>query len=599
MKQAPESSSITWREWNQDAFLSARREAKPVLLTLTATWCHWCHVMDQTSYSDHRVIDLVNSQFIPVRVDVDQRADVSRRYNQGGFPSVAILDDQGNLLAGQIYMPPEQMIRLLEQVVAGDSTGRVVVESPTSEVTSGSAKPLVAGIQDPPTSQVLQRLQELYDPDFGGFGREPKQPPWEGLRYLMALYSRSGEKHLLEMITNTLDGMKLSLYDYKDQGFFRYSVARDWRVPHYEKMAVTNACLANLYLEAYQLTGRKAYKDVAVGAISYLLGPLFNRSQGVFYASQDASEDYYHLPWKDREEAVNPAIDSAVYTGWNALTATTLINASGMLGFSYYLEVATHVLDRLWNTSWKPDQGLSHILGGPPEQPRVLEDHVYFIQALLALYQTSGQPERLQQAIKVAKCVQSLFLASDSGFYDSSEGVLASDKLLLKEKPVMENSLLAEALLSISYLTGQEEFQVLAENTLAAFETVVPGKSYLGPHGSRRMEEDEERLFLPAGSAWARASDMRSCGPVQLILVGASTDPGTRRLLRAALKAYAPHRIAQLLDPKHDQDRVDSLGFPARNVPVLYVCMGSICLAPITTPKEATRLLKSRPWASR
>ena len=415
----------------------------------------------------------------------------------------------------------------------------------------------------------------------------------------MALYSRSGEKHLLDMITNTLEGMRASLYDYKDQGFFRYSVARDWRVPHYEKMAVTNACLANLYLEAYQLTGRKAYKEVAVGAISYLLGPLFNRSQGVFYASQDASEDYYHLPWKDREEAPNPTIDSTVYTGWNALAVTTLINASGILGISSYLEVATHVLDRLWNTSWKSDQGLPHMLGGPPEQPIVLEDHVYFIQALLALYQITGQPERLQRAVEVAKCVQSLFLASDNGFYDASEGVFASDKLLLREKPVLENSLLAEALLSISYLTGREEHQVLAKNALATFETVVPGKSYLGPHRSRRMEEDEERLFLPAGSAWARALDMMSCGPVQLILVGASSHPGTRSLLRAALKAYAPHRIVQLLDPERDRNRIDSLGFPARNVPVLYACMDSICLAPITTAKEATRLLKSRPWASR
>ena len=597
MNQTPKPSSIAWREWDQDAFLAASREAKPVLLILTATWCHWCHVMDQTSYSDDRVINLVNSRFIPVRVDVDQRPDVGRRYNQGGFPSVAILDDQGNLLAGRAYTPAEDMIRLLEQAVAGDPTASLVVERSNGETTPGSAKRVAEKREGPASSLVLRRLQELYDPDFGGFGREPKQPPWEGLRYLMALYSRSGEKRLLEMITNTFEGMRVGLYDQKDQGFFRYSVARDWRVPHYEKMAVTNACLADLYLEAYQLTGRTAYKQVVVGAISYLLGPLFNQSEGVFYASQDAAEDYYHLPWKDRDEAPNPSIDRNVYTGWNTLAATTLINASGILGISRYLQVGTEVLDRLWNNSWNPEQGLSHMLGGPLGQPRVLEDHVYFLRALLALYQATGQPEQLQRALEVSKCVQSMFLASDGGFYDASEGVFAQDKLLLKEKPVLENSLLAEALLCISYLTGQEDHQVLAKNTLATFEAVVPGKSYLGPQGSRRMEEDEERLFLPAGSAWARAQDMLSCGPVHLILVGSPSHSGTKSLLRAALKAYVPHRIVQLLDPELDRNRIDSLGFPARNVPVLYACMNSFCLAPITTPSEATRLLKSRPWA--
>ena len=597
-KSGTHSSSIAWREWNQDAFLAARREEKPVLLTLTASWCHWCHVMDQTSYSDPRVIDLVNSQFIPVKVDVDQRPDVSRRYNQGGFPSLAILDDQGNLLVGQVYTPPEQMVRLLEQVVAGDPTAGVVVKSPNREVTSNATKPLVEESEGSPAGLVLQRLHELYDPDFGGFGREPKQPPWEGLRYLMALYSRSGDKHLLKMITTTLEGMRVSLYDQKDRGFFRYSVARDWRVPHYEKMAVTNACLANLYLEAFQLTGRKAYKDVAIGAISYLVGPLFSRSQGLFHASQDASEEYYHLPWKDREQAATPTIDSTVFTGWNALVATTLISACGILGTSKYLEVATGVLDQLWNTSWKPDQGLSHIVGGPLEQPIVLEDHVYFIRALLALHQTTGQPEPLGRALEVTKCVEDLFLAFDGGFYDASDGVFTPDTGLLKEKPVLENSLLAESLLSLSYLTAQEEYQILAKSTLATFETVVPSKSYVGPHGSRRMEEDEERLFLPAGSAWARALDMLEWGPVHLIVVGPSSHPGTRGLLRAALKAYAPHSVVQLLDPERDGDRIDSLGFPARNMPVLYVCLDRICLAPITTAQEATRLLKSRPWAS-
>ena len=249
----PANNGIDWKDWSEDAFLRARRQGKPVLLSLTATWCHWCHVMDQTTYADAQVIDLVSSRYIPVRVDVDRRPDLSRKYNQGGFPSLALLSDKGELLAGKVYVPPEEMARLLEQV--SDSYSASPEVKPNVQVPP-SPKRRTESQGQSPIQLVLDRLDELYDRDFGGFGNEPKQPPWEGLRFLLALHSRRGDAHLLKMVVRTLDGMKAGLYDQKDQGFFRYSVARDWKVPHYEKMLVTNANLVILYLEAYQSTGR-------------------------------------------------------------------------------------------------------------------------------------------------------------------------------------------------------------------------------------------------------------------------------------------------------------------------------------------------------
>ena len=123
------AKTIAWQEWSDEAFLAARTNRKPVLLALTASWCHWCHVMDQTSYSDPRVIDLVNASFIPVKVDVDQRPDLSARYNQGGFPSVAFLDEVGKLVAGRIYTPPDEMFQVLEHVKSSyaGSTGKVSI----------------------------------------------------------------------------------------------------------------------------------------------------------------------------------------------------------------------------------------------------------------------------------------------------------------------------------------------------------------------------------------------------------------------------------------------------------------------------------------
>ena len=385
MKNQSTHDSIRWREWDQEAFLAAHNEGKPVLLTLTATWCHWCHVMEDTSYSDPRVINLINSRFIPVSVDVDRRPDISRRYNQGGFPSVAILDYQAKLLTGRTYTPPDEMVSFLEQEFSDGAAQTSGPGTPSYDDPTGPAQVPVGTGHDSPTTNVLRRLQELYDPEYGGFGLEPKQPPWEGLRFVMALHSRSGDKSLLNMIT-TLDGIRLGLYDQKDQGFFRYFVSRDWRVPHYEKMAVTNANLAMSYLEAFQLTGRKAYKEAALGALGYLLGPLYDQSRGVFYASQDAWEDYYRLPWTDRETALKPTIDTTVYTGWNALAANALIQGYSVLGNSNYLKAGAGVIDRLWDGCWDSEQGLSHLWGEPPQHPPVLEDHVCLLRALLSLY---------------------------------------------------------------------------------------------------------------------------------------------------------------------------------------------------------------------
>lgn len=270
-----------------------------------------------------------------------------------------------------------------------------------------------------------------------------------------------------------------------------------------------------------------------------------------------------------------------------------------MVGSASYLQVATRLLDLLWNETWSREQGMAHVVGGARKQPPVLEDHLNLLRAMLALHQATGHQEHLRRAIAVVGCIQRLFAARDGGFYDISESPYSPDLSLPRDKPVLENSLLAEALVTLSYLTGEQEYLTLARSTMETFEGIVPGSSYLGLKKSRRMEEDEERLFLPAGSAWGRAWDMLVSGPVHLVLIGSASGRQARSLLSAALKTYAPHQIIQLLDPEKDGDRIDELGFPARSEPALYACMGGMCLAPITTPRGVRDLRTSRPWAVR
>ena len=592
MNQSEDTNAgIAWREWNESAFRDAKAEDKPVLLTLGATWCHWCHVMDQTAYSDQRVIDLVNSRFIPVRVDVDQRPDISLRYNQGGYPSVAFLNADGEFLTGRPYTAADEMIDLLRQVCASEF-------SADPEAGPGTGTQDATAANNASVDAVMERLKELYDEQFGGFGVEPKQPPWDALGLLIARFSLTGDRAILRMVETTLQGMGQGIYDNRDQGFFRYSVSRDWKVPHYEKMLVSNANLLIAYLEAYQATRNTKYRGVAEGVLLYLSNTLFDQEQGLFFASQDADEPYYQMSWKDRDAAAAPPIDRTFYSGWNALAAQALIQAAGVLGKWDYRRRGTAILERLWQDSWTSDRGLSRQVGDLSVGAPMLGDHVSFLRARLELYQSTGLPGHLRRAVKIAETVQQLFGAPFGGCYDTTPPGSFEAAMLPREQPALDNGHWAEALLILAELTGDSRFSDRAAESLQIFESVVPGRSYLGNHASRRMEEDEEALFLPAGAAWGLGKNLQTCLPVRLVLVGKSNQPGYRRLHRAALQLYAPHKVVLPLDSIQDAARIRNLGFPPRDEAALYACMGDRCLAPLTSASGVAALGRSRPWAN-
>src|SRR2546428_4433738 len=187
-------NKIQWLEWGKESFERAKSLGRPILLDITGSWCHWCHVMDNTSYSDPAVIDLVNKNFIPVRVDTDRRPDVNRRYNMGGWPTTAFLDNEGRIITGGTYIPPQQLREVLRSVLDFYGSNKGKIGSKLQPTRIPQAKNEV--LSDTITKDIATTVAVNFDIDYGGFCFQPEIPPTQavGVGPLRFPYYREKEK---------------------------------------------------------------------------------------------------------------------------------------------------------------------------------------------------------------------------------------------------------------------------------------------------------------------------------------------------------------------------------------------------------------------
>jgi uncharacterized protein YyaL (SSP411 family) len=299
---------VQWHEWSEDAFASAQRENKPMLLDIGAVWCHWCHVMDRESYEDPEVAAIVNEHFIAVKVDRDERPDIDSRYQaavsavsgQGGWPLTAFLTPDGRPFYGGTYFPPSDgygrpsFKRVLLSIANAykEKNGDVMEQAKMVESTIAQAESF-AGRSGRVSASIITTIQEsafkMFDAQHGGFGQAPKFPHPSALDLLIERYARTEDANLRNVIVTTLEHMANGgVYDQLAGGFHRYSVDERWVVPHFEKMCYDNSELLKNYVHAYQTTGSELFANVARDIIRWMDEWLSDRQRGGFYASQDA-----------------------------------------------------------------------------------------------------------------------------------------------------------------------------------------------------------------------------------------------------------------------------------------------------------------------
>ncbi len=275
MDQSAERTKIEWREWGDAAFEEAQDADKPILLSLSARWCSWCHEMDEKTYAVPTLAANVNDSFVPIRADIDRHPRVRERYNMGGFPTTVFLTPEGEHLTGATFLDANTMRQVVGQVRdLWKHKGR-----------DASQVPRNVRDQNPPSGEVTDEIERLlvgqledrFDPTNGGWGDDAKFPLPRTVEFAL---KRDRERALA-----TLSSITANLYDDYEGGFFRYAGTREWNDVHREKMLDVNAALLRTYANAYLYTGEERYRDPAAKTVEYL-----TRRSGRATPSAEASD---------------------------------------------------------------------------------------------------------------------------------------------------------------------------------------------------------------------------------------------------------------------------------------------------------------------
>ena len=303
------TNPVDWYPWGDEAFERARREEKPIFLSIGYSTCHWCHVMERESFEDQEAAELLNDTFVAIKVDREERPDIDGIYmgvcqmltGSGGWPLTIMMTPDRMPFFAATYIPKRGrpgrpgLMELIPQVTDLWKTRRAELLSSSEQIAARlkEATAIEAGgmLGEHVLRAAYESLVQHFDRRHGGFGSAPKFPSPHNLLFLLRYAKRTGERQALEMVEKTLQAMRLGgIYDHVGFGFHRYSTDPMWMVPHFEKMLYDQAMLALAYTEAYQLTAKAEYGKTAREIFTYVLRDMTSE-EGGFFSAEDADSE--------------------------------------------------------------------------------------------------------------------------------------------------------------------------------------------------------------------------------------------------------------------------------------------------------------------
>ena len=649
--QQHQDNPVHWQVWGPAALAEAKARDVPILLSIGYAACHWCHVMAHESFEDPAVAEIMNARFVSIKVDREERPDIDQIYmtalhamgEQGGWPLTMVLTPAGEPFWGGTYFPPQprfgrpsftQVLLALSEAWENDREriGHTVISMGKALAANAAARPGA-----PPGPEVLDQVRASFlgtvDWQQGGLGGAPKFPNTPSFRFLWQEAFRAGDARAAEAVELLLTRMSQGgIYDHLGGGFARYATDDAWLVPHFEKMLYDNALILDLLALVYAQTKNPLYAARARETVVWLMRDM--REEGAFAASEDADSEgvegkfyvwtaaeirdvlgadaalfgrHYDLPehgnWEERIilerrtpiaaaetetdlarcrdlllarrcARVRPGRDDKILADWNALTVAALARASAVFAEPEWLATAeavfTFIVERMAHGNGTIDHAYR---AGKISAAGLLEDQATMIRAALSLFEASGNPARLDQALRILAAAEPAFgdgagafftAAADAADLPAGEGFRTRN---VSDGPTPSGiGLMAETYARLYHLTGDVGYRAKADAVLAAY-------------GGKRAMLAGSPVLLAAADTLENAA----C----VVVTG-----GGAALRQAALAAPDPAVVVLPVAP----DAALPPGHPAHgkrsDTPAAFVCRGSVCALPVSTPASLRGLLR-------
>ena len=571
-KSWAETASLPWQKWEPALFDRAAAEDKYILLHMAAVWCHWCHVMERTTYRDPAIQKTIGEKFIPVRVDQDRDPALSYRYENWGWPATVMLDKDGNeIFKRRGYIPPELFSKLLAAVIEDPSALKTFA-------VGAAIDPDAVALSPQRRTDVEALVLKNFDKGNGGFGDTHRFIHGDTVEWAIErgrpLQRNSDPTLWRDVSAKTLAGAR-RLIDPVWGGMFQYSDKLDWSGPHYEKLLNIQRDAIRAYVLAWQIDGDPA--DLAAARdIARWLMDFMRRDDGAFFTSQDADagpslhgDAFYARTDAERRAGPQPPIDRNIYARENGWVVASLAALYDVSGDTALLDAARRAFEWTLANRRAPSSGFGH--GQAMDDDTHLGDTLAMAEAALALYRSTAERRYLGIAIELGEIIVRDHGDATGGFMvrqpdPGARGVLA--------KPVkqIDENVAATRLLNI-----------------LARQTDKPALRAGAEHGMRYLISLAEDGFVVAGALLADRELSRE--PAHVTIVGAKDDPDAYALYEAA-RAY-PTRYLRIewLDRREGPLPLADVDYPDMPQAAAYACANGACSVPVFTPAEVHRIV--------
>lgn len=659
---------VDWFAWRDEAFGKAQQENKPIFLSVGYSTCHWCHVMERESFENEQTAAFLNEHFVSIKVDREERPDVDKIYmtfvqattGSGGWPMNVFLTPDLKPFFGGTYFPPENrygrpsFLQLLQHIHQLWETRRdELVESATDaaaklEEAASSHEPSGVALSAEDLRMAGHQIKRMYDPRHGGFGGAPKFPQPSHPQFLLRYAKRFEDDDAKRMVLHTCERMAAGgIHDQLGGGFARYSVDAEWLVPHFEKMLYDNAQLAQLYLDAFLVSGDKAYAGVVRDILGYVLRDM-THPEGGFYSAEDADSEghegkFYCWTRAELEKLLSPDefkvavryfgiteegnfVDHShphPLPGQNVLSVVAadlstedkdlLASAKKKMFGARANRVRPHLDDKIlasWNGLMLGAFARAYAVLGDETYRTAAERNVNFIREKLWVPGSNGVAGALYHRWRDGERDDVELL---EGYAFLVGGVIELYEATLEPRHLDFAIGLAEAMLAKFFDREDGGFwqSLAAKDLILRVKEVYDGAEPSGNSvvtlallklgaitGRKEFADAAEktlRLFSARLQKAPQAVPYLLCAlnfwmqePRRAVVAGEVKSPGPKELLRAIHSVYQPDKVV-LGNVGAVEEFARTL--PAKDGAVVYVCTGSACQAPTRDAAEVKRLL--------